>query len=396
MADDDVLSVGGDPAPPSRAPKIVLVIALIAFGGWRLTDRARGGADAAPSPSASAAATPSPDVTAAAVESPAPSPRPTSDHHHVSVGAPTTARLLLGGPVAMDVPLDGSRSRRLTVNGAVTQVVHADSGDFVLAAPGDDPVGAYFVSRDRVRSTPLGSAAALVPASEPDMAWLADARSAAGQLRLMTSTGVVVRIVQTGPESRAVVRETPEGFLTVRIRDHSASLELWNDRTGKVVRSFGTGDRVNVLAANATHVAFTLPACPRECPIYISHIASGATKRVSVPRIWQSGAAEFSPDGRTLAVVGVRFYTGLPGDNRLLLVDVAEGRTRAARSIDPRSQPLTLISWAPDGEWIFAASRGRATNVLGYQVREARLRHVVDARVGLDVTFDDLTALTAY
>jgi hypothetical protein len=136
MADDDVLSVGGDPAPPSHAPKIVLVLALIAFGGWRLTDRARGGADAAPSPSASAAATPSPTVTPAAVESPAPSPRPTRDHHHVSIGAPTTARLLLGGPFAMDAPAGRQpESDGLTVDGAVTQVVHADSGDFVLDRP---------------------------------------------------------------------------------------------------------------------------------------------------------------------------------------------------------------------------------------------------------------------
>jgi WD40 repeat protein len=182
----------------------------------------------------------------------------------------------------------------------------------------------------------------------------------------------------------------------VRIRDHSASLELWDAATGQVVRSFGTGDRVSVLAVNATHVAFTLPTCPRECPIYLSHLASGETKRVTVPPDWHSGAAEFSPDGGTLAVVGVRSYDGLPGENRLLLVDVAEGRTRAARSLDPRNEPLSLISWAPDGDWVFTASRGRGSNVLGYQVRESRLRHVVDARRGIDVTFDDLTGLAAF
>ncbi|HZG94332.1 MAG TPA: hypothetical protein VEZ46_06420 [Mycobacteriales bacterium] len=394
MADDDVLSVGGDPPPPSHALKVALVIALIAFGGWRLTDGARSGPDAAPSTPPSAVLTPTP--TPARAASPSASPRPTSDHRHVSVGAPTTARLLLAGPVAMDVPLDGSRTRTLGVQGAVTQAVHAASGDFVLATPGGGRVGAYFVSRDRGRITPLGAAAAIVPASQPDMVWLADAGSAIGQLRLMTSTGVVLRLIDTGPDSRAVIREVPEGFVTVRVRDHSASLELWDAHTGEVVRSFGTGERVTVLAANATHVAFTLPACPRECPIFLSHLATGDTKRVTVPAVWHSGAAEFSPDGRTLAVVGVRGYEGLPGHNRLLLVDVAEGRTRAARSLDPRNQPLSLISWAPDGEWVFAASRGPASNVLGYQVRESRVRHVVDARAGVDVTFDDLTALTAY
>jgi hypothetical protein len=186
MVGDDVLTLGSEPAPRSPAPKIVLVVALIAFGGWRVANGGGGDPAAAPSPSPSAVVTPS---TTATTASPSATPRPSSTHRHVLVGAPTTTRLLLAGPVAMDVPLDGSHTRPLTVHGAVTQVVHAASGDFMLAAPGGRRVGAYFVSRDRGRTTPLGLAAAVVPAREPDMVWLADAGSAIGQLRLMTSTG---------------------------------------------------------------------------------------------------------------------------------------------------------------------------------------------------------------
>jgi WD40 repeat protein len=248
--------------------------------------------------------------------------------------------------------------------GNMNVVLSADGRTLVTSSNADPTVRVHRPSAGQPQTTLRGHA----DTSIDDMAFSPDGRT--------------VATVHQGPPGRGSVR-----LWDVRTGDHEATLALDTDlavrgkeppfpvrRLGAVgfsptgralaaraiedgmmieVRDVATGRLRGNRALGATEAVFSpdgtrLAAAGGNGSVRIWHVSTGALRTVHTGHGRSVRTLAFTPDGRTLAVVGIG-----AGDEQITLLDSATGRTQ--RTITPGGGPLTL-AFSPDGHTLATAS----------------------------------------
>jgi hypothetical protein len=395
---NDILSAGDEqrrsPLTIRRRKQIALFLVgtLVAYAGWR---RLAGVDEASPNskslPQAAAAASSgSPSASLLAERA---TPPPPDDV--LPMGEPTGARLVLGGIRLVDLNVDTGDVTDTIYRGRVRQTLHVRGGDVVLMArTGKRAAAAASLPARRDSSIALGQATALVPAADDAHVWLADP-AAPAVVRKIDLKGRVEATVNLGAW-RVAIRETAYGMVTTSSVRFSSSLELWDITSGRVVRTDWVAENFVVAAADAEHTAFTLPFCDLPmCPVKVAVTRTGEVFDAVMPLGWATSKAAFSPDGKTLAVIGRQVTRNAEDEPALLVTDLASGRSRRASGVEP-GQYRAGLAWSPDSRWVFAVADVSTTPLLGYRLGDRRVRYIPLPRRARDLDPAAVTSVSAY
>jgi hypothetical protein len=205
-----------------------------------------------------------------------------------------------------------------------------------------------------------------IPAAAPDRIWVGilDPKSPETERRLAAVREVAVDgRVTVGdvrpPEGRWPVAATSSGLA---FQSHGSGpggldqLELWNPRTGKVLRRLPGEFPV---ASHGDRLAWCRQRCAR---LHVTNVATGEDVEVRPP----AGAfgfapyqGVFSPDGKLIAVPVRSDPSPTTQDPkwRLALVDVEEGTTTLVQG--PTLQGYVFVDWSPAGTTVFITGGDR-------------------------------------
>ncbi|MDQ1027099.1 WD40 repeat protein/transcriptional regulator with XRE-family HTH domain [Streptomyces umbrinus] len=179
-------------------------------------------------------------------------------------------------------------------------------------------------------------------------------------------TDVTLRRKQSPTVSRlAAVGFSPTGHTLAALTIKNRVIKVRVAATGRLrqiravsgieVRDVATGRLRQSLALRAVNEAVFSPDGTRLAfvgereTVQIWHLSTGALHTASTGHGGSVRAVEFTPDGRTLAVVNIE-----TGGDQVTLLDAATGRTQ--RTIKP-SRPSTLsLAFSPDGHTLATAS----------------------------------------
>lgn len=204
--------------------------------------------------------------------------------------------------------------------------------------------------------------------TEPDRVWLVayDGPAAtAGRVWEVDLSGAVTTPEARFPEGRVPVAAVTGGLVRERrTEDYGVGLEVWDPRSGEVVRPIAERDAFLLDAAGA-RVAWLSGSDG----LHVTDVASGTNAVVSRPSdsLAFSTYARFSPDGRRLAVdmvdvaaVGaavpplIRFATDQPFPGQVALVDVeAATAVTVPGSRTSGAEWRRNLAWSPAGDWLF-------------------------------------------
>lgn len=241
---------------------------------------------------------------------------PPVDFGALPAGARTGLRLVVGGHTVTELDLDGGTSRQVNGVPAVTRgyrLTRTDGGAIIAQAqPGCPACGSpvYVMTGGGPRVVRVDGYDAVVPAARPDRLWgyrLAPRQDRTGTVRELDLSGAPTGRAYPLPAGLSVQRGTVAGLLVVQCC--GPNFALWNPATGRTLRQLGA-----VLAATADRVAWAVPACVLDCPVWLTDLATGVDRKVEVhadglSRIQiESGSQSveggaFSPDGGTLALL---------------------------------------------------------------------------------------------
>jgi hypothetical protein len=163
-------------------------------------------------------------------------------------------------------------------------------------------------------------------------------------------------------EPSEVVRDTPHGLLIHVFDDGTSpaggSMRLVDPRTGVVRRDLGRA--ISVLASTDRAVAWLGGPCQAEgeCPLRVTDLRSGRTTGYPAPLGRTPGVAEFSPDGRLLALGVYGLHESVPGRVRDGFAGVLDLRSRVFTLVPGVStgvKSVPALGWAPDGQWLLMA-----------------------------------------
>jgi hypothetical protein len=301
----------------------------------------------------------------------APGGRPDGITGPVAAWNPAQRLLIAGERPAWFWPASG-RVRRiagLPDSPAGYSVVRAIGGWVVQAAPPSGPMctscttpppPVYFVPSRAGAAIPLGVATGVAPAAEPGAAWLTTSvvSISGGAPGSMSGIAHEVRAggAMTGPGLRlppgyVIVTGTARGLLLApALRSPGGSAdELWNPVTGQVVRRFS-----RVIGASPAGIAWA-PGCQVRCAIGVLDLASGRQRLIGLPAGSSPASAQFSPDGR---LVALELSFGDGGDSgalamRLEVATVATGRLTVVPGTWASSDALAGYGW-PAGDRLVA------------------------------------------
>ncbi len=186
----------------------------------------------------------------------------------------------------------------------------------------------YYLPVKAARAVLVGSANDLAPAATSDRLWLVsypprtDLASATGIAREYTTTGAAVGSAVTLPTGFEITQVTRYGMLLAPAGSGGtgARAELWNPATRQVLSSFD-----GIVAASANSIAYA-PDCVVTCAVYVRELAARRTQVVDVASGSEVTGAEFSPDGRYLAL-RVNFADGGDGGDLATRLEVAQVAT---------------------------------------------------------------------
>lgn len=297
------------------------------------------------------------------------------------VGGPTHTRLIVpgddgrGGLVAQVVEVDEGThgAARVTgLSGAAMWRPAIVGGRLVVADAGtawvfDDPL-----RPPRALSGPHAALEVFASAA-PGRVWLVAldlAGAGGGTVWEVDLTGRV-----TTPERRFEPRRVPVAAVTsglvreVRTEAYGVGIEIWDPRTGAVVRTVAGGDAL-VLDASGTSVVWLSGSDG----LHVTDTVTGRDVIVGRPSdgVAFSTFARLTPDGRRLVVDTVdaawiggtvpslwRYGTDVPMPGSLAVVDLERDGLPARLVPGSRSVGSTWrrnAVWSPGGEWLFFAT----------------------------------------
>jgi hypothetical protein len=247
---------------------------------------------------------------------------PPVDFGALQASGRTGLRLLVGGHTVTELDVDGRGSRQVPGVPAVTggyRLTRADAGVLAQAqpdCPGCHPP-AYLLTGSGPRVVRIDGYDGVVPADRPDRLWayrLAPRQDRTGVVRQLDLSGRPLGREYPLPAGLVVQRGTVAGLIVVQCC--GPNFALWDPATGRTLRQLGA-----VLAVTSTRVAWAVPACVLDCPVWLTDLAAGTDRKVDVHadglgRIQlETGdqsveGAAFSPDGGTLALLVPHRPTG--------------------------------------------------------------------------------------
>ncbi len=282
-------------------------------------------------------------------------------------------RLLIGGTrPSWFWPASGrvKRVRGLPDSTAGYSITRAVGGWVIQAAPPSGPMctscttpppPVYFLPGRAATAVPLGVATSVAPAARPRAAWLTtDVVNVSGGAPGSVS-GIAHEVraggVMTGPGLRlpaghVIVTGTARGLLlapAMRSPGDSAD-ELWNPATGRVVRRFA-----RVIGASPAGIAWA-PPCQVRCVVGVLDVATGRQRLIGLPAGSSPASAQFSPDGRLLALE-LSFGDGGDGGAlamRLEVATVSSGRLTVVPGTWASSDALAGFGWPAGGDQLVA------------------------------------------
>jgi hypothetical protein len=367
--DDPGRGAGGH--PPAYRPRWLtgLVVLVLAVGLGTLAARQGTGRPRAaePTPTRTTRVIPAPPATAApdrAAEVPL-FPDAVFQLQGVEGPGPAGTRLVVGGRAPGILDAATGRLTRLPVPGLradETAWVRRGRGYTVvlLVGPRSSRAEAVLVP-DGGGRVPLGPVSDALPMRDGTVLTLVCPEdnkppcSMAGRTR---SGGTVW--TRRGGEPLGLLRDTPAGLVAVRYAGESWTLLVADPRTGRTLRDLG---RIgSVLAVSDGRVAWTADDCTTSCPVGVTELADGRTRRMpasaGVP-----GRGAFSPDSERLAVGFMGLHSQDPNrtrqrDGYAAVLDLrTPGWVRApGLATGPKSAPVPV--WAGDDQVLLGVSDG--------------------------------------
>ena len=302
----------------------------------------------------------------------APGGRPDGITGPVAAWNPDQRLLIAGERPSWFWPASGrvERVSGLPDSPAGYSVTRALGGWVVQAAPPSGPMctscttpppPVYFIADRAGAAVPLGVATTVAPAAQPAAAWLTTSVVSVSGGAPGRVSGIAHEVkaggVMTGPGVRlpagyVIVTGTARGLLlapAVSAPGANAD-ELWNPVTGQVGRRFG-----RVIGASPAGIAWAR-ACQVRCTVGVLDIATGQRRVIGLPAGSSAASAQFSPDGRLLALE-LSFGNGGDGGalaTRLEVAAVASGRLAAVPGTWASSDALAGFGWPAAGDQLVA------------------------------------------
>ena len=334
---------------------------------------AAGPAPATATPSAHSAGLPVTGLPVAGLPAAgAPVGRPDGITGPVAAWNPAQRLLIAGDRPSWFWPASGRVERigGLPDSPAGYSVTRALGGWVMQAAPPSGPMctscttpppPVYFLADRAGAAVPLGVATSVAPAAQPEAAWLTTsvAGLSGGAPGGMAGIAHEVRAggVMTGPGVRlpagyVIVTGTARGLLLVPAVGSPGENadELWNPVTGHVIRRFA-----RVVGASPAGIAWA-PACQVRCTVGLLDIATGQQRVIGLPAGSSPASAQFSQDGRLLALE-LSFGNGGDGGSlamRLEVAAVASGRLAVVPGTWASSDALAGFGWPAAGDQLVA------------------------------------------
>ncbi len=373
MAVDDIISGGKDRPPGSWRRRLVIAGVLAAVAVLLVVEhlpKGSGGGHPAAAPSSS---------VKVQVHS-----RRTSPVRGVRAGGPadqgtsgTIGRAAVWGPSAR-VPRNGPQPdwfwpakgriepilglpdnqagyefTRVAGGWAIQPVGPAGCGDCAGQA---EPV--YYLANQARRAIMVGDATQVAPAAGHGRLWLvsyppgADLTKVTGIAREFSTTGEAIGPPVRLPTGFEISQATGSGLLLspATAAGSSGQAELWNPATGQVLSNFE-----GIVAASASSVAF-VPGCVVTCAVHVRDLATRRSQVLDLASGDSVTDAEFSPDGRYLALQ-VTFSDGGDGGAlaiRLEVVSLATGQLTEVPRTFVSSDALTGFGWPGNGDDLVA------------------------------------------
>jgi hypothetical protein len=254
-------------------------------------------------------------------------------------------------------------------------------------APGDAPHRILARGRRLVMGAAFGDSAFFLPSQHRNRVWVVDVGGGRNTVRAVRE--VTVDGVTTEPASVPPLRRWPlaavDGGLLLSSR---VGLEVWDPRTGRVVRTLPVDPGTLGPTSGDTVVTCPEPGCHA---LQLTDSRTGAARTVAAPAggfTFEPWGAAFSPDG-TLLAVPIRVVAD--GPRELAMVDVARGRVAVvpASAVSPG---YTLVAWSAGGDDVFLSGGGAYATprvLVGYRIGAPRAQEI-HVRVG---DFYDLAAI---
>ena len=278
-------------------------------------------------------------------------PRVTGD---IGLG-PAGLRVLVGGPSPRIFDLHTGRLasiRGLRLAEGERAVLQPIAGGMLVTVLAEDAVKARTSLLRDGKSVPVGTDVRVTPSRD-------------GQLILSTygigGTGVTLADLSGGVHARWArpgldipLQDTPAGLVLSQYETAArsgADLLLVDPRTGQVRSRLAT-HRIP-LAVSATAVAHAPADCGRACRLTVTDLRTGRGRDYPAPDEGTPKSAEFSPDGRRLALAVPGRYLGgrltvRPGFAAVL--DLAGGSTVRVPGVETEANEAPEITWSPDGK----------------------------------------------
>jgi hypothetical protein len=225
------------------------------------------------------------------------------------------------------------------------------SGPIACAGP---PQEFYFIADGSPAATRIGAGYAqdgVVASSRPGAVWLATYPRASVKItgsataQLVSTTGRPLGPRYQLPAHYLLGSGVGNYLLLVNSNQQNLSI-LWDPRTGRVLRHFD-----NVIATGPEQIAWS-PGC-RSCRVQILNVSTGTTVTTPIPGNPAALGANFSDDGRLLAV-------GLPG--RELEVFGTGSRTlTVVPGTALSSAEWENVGWQPGGHRLVIAAGPNST-----------------------------------
>lgn len=283
--------------------------------------------------------------------------------------------LLIAGRTVSRLDVDSGRLSPIegmpSADGTAVIGVPLRGGTFLARSAGPvalhDPGMELFALRTgSARAQALGRVDGLAPAADPDAAWatLLDRPvtrpDGPGRLRLVNLDGRYVGPTYRLPAGRPIVAGLANGrLLTVTgTSTQQPTFEEWNPRTGRAHTSYAV-----VLANDAQTVVWTDRDCgPRRCRMRATDVITGRTRLIPLPPGRWPASAQFSPDGRRLALTLNEGATsaGNPTQSAVVVLRLEDlGIEKVPASTTDAGGWLT-VAWSHDGHWLALAPGNRS------------------------------------
>jgi hypothetical protein len=353
---EDIISQGDDRRPPNRWRRIAIVVAVLAVGGLVVVEHLPHSAAPARHPARHSAAPKGKSVRVSIhVEGPATLP---SGVTGPTVKWASTGRLPLTGarpawfwPAKGRIrPIAGLPSDRYGYSFTRVGGGWAVLPDEVGSASFGPAVPVFFLPNGSHTVDMIGVADQVAPADNRHALWLVNypphtpLLTAVGLAQEFTTNGLSAGRPLLLPAGYELVRGTKRGLLLAPVQPiaDGRTVRLWDPVTERFTASYNA-----VVAASADAVAYIAPRCTSGCPVHVLNLVTGYKLALRVPSGHTVTDAQFSPDGRYLAL---EVSAGESSDSSTLEVQLevaslATGHLTVLPHTWATGDPMTGLGW---------------------------------------------------